>query len=57
MKVSDYGSRTFWKEQKKDLQDKLSCLGGCLGTLVSIALVFGALWLFVAVVKWMWEHS
>ena len=48
---------SFWKEQKKDLQDKLRCLGGCVGTIISIAVVFCALWLLVAAIKWMWEHS
>jgi hypothetical protein len=49
--------RSFWKEQKEDLKDKLNCLGGCLGTIVGITFFLGGLWLLVAVVKWMWQHS
>jgi hypothetical protein len=50
-------SRTFWQEQKKELQDHLHWMGGCVGTMIVMAFWVGALWLFIAVVKWMWQHS
>lgn len=30
---------------------------GCWGNLFLLVFFFGGLWLLVAVVKWMWEHS
>jgi hypothetical protein len=30
---------------------------GCLAAGLLAALAFGALWLLIAAVKWMWQHS
>jgi hypothetical protein len=42
---------------KKELEDYLKWLAGCVGTIIKIAFWFGALWAFIAMVKWMWQYS
>jgi|SRR5215472_6468721 len=37
--------------------DSLGCLGGIFGVALAIAVALGGLWLLIAIVKWMWQHS
>jgi hypothetical protein len=30
---------------------------GCVGGILGIAIALGGLWLLIAIVKWMWQHS
>jgi hypothetical protein len=56
-KVSGFTGGKFLKRLGQELEDAVKFIGGCLGTIIGIALLLGGLWLLVAIVKWMWEHS
>ena len=59
---------SLWAVTKKDFADIIAeekagaarilrFAGSLLGAILVISALFGSLWLLVAVVKWMWQHS
>jgi hypothetical protein len=52
--------KTFRERIKQDWEDLKSSFVkafGCLVNLFIVAAFLGGLWLAIALVKWMWEHS
>lgn len=52
------------QQQRRKQTDKSSALMwelrqvvGCFGILIAIGVALGGLWLLVALIKWMWQHS
>jgi hypothetical protein len=53
--------RTFWDQTRQDWQYYKNRIADTIGCLIygifMVALIGGGLWLLVAAVKWMWQHS
>jgi hypothetical protein len=56
--AKDWQQKTVLKPTTfKSKSEDLGCYFSVIGGLLSLVLFLGGLWLAVAVVKWMWQHS
>ena len=56
MTPAQRAQRAAASKRNQHANDLLGCVYGIDG-IVGIALALGGLWLLIAIVKWMWQHS